>query len=77
MKNSDIFGFLFGMWILIIIGGGIVVMILGPISISGHGDFDYVFTSGLQAIIAVILVVSWIVILSKMKNIIFRKKFNF
>jgi len=77
MKNSDIFGFLFGMWILIIVGGGIVVMILGPISISGYGDFDYVFTSGLQAIIAIILVVSWIVILSKMKNIIFRKKFNF
>lgn len=77
MKNGDIFGFLFGMWVLIILGGGIVVVFLGPISISGYGDFDYIITSGLKAVIAIVLVVLWIVILSKMKNLIFRKKFNF
>ncbi len=77
MKNGDLFGFLFGMWILIILGGGIVVIILGPISLSGYGDFDYLLTSGLKAVVAIGLVVLWIVILSKMKNQIFRKKFNF
>ncbi len=77
MKNVDIFGFLFGMWILIILGGGIMVIILGPISLSGYGDFDYLLTSGLKAVVAIGLVVLWIVILSKMKNQIFRKKFNF
>ena len=77
MKNVDIFGFLFGMWILIILGGGIVVIILGPISLSGYGDFDYLLTSGLKALVAIGLVVLWIIILSKMKNQIFRKKFNF
>ena len=77
MKNGDIFGFLFGMWILIILGGGIVVVILGPISLSGYGDFDYLLTSGLKALVAIGLVVLWIIILSKMKNQIFRKKFNF
>ena len=77
MKNGDLFGFLFGMWILIILGGGIVVIILGPISLSGFGDLDYLLTSGLKAVVAIGLVVLWIVILSKMKNQIFRKKFNF
>ncbi len=77
MKNGDLFGFLFGMWILIILGGGIVVIILGPISLSGYGDLDYILTSGLKAVVAIGLVVLWIVILSKMKNQIFRKKFNF
>ena len=77
MKNGDLFGFLFGMWILIILGGGIVVIILGPISLSGFGDLDYLLTSGLKAVVAIGLVVLWIIILSKMKNQIFRKKFNF
>jgi hypothetical protein len=77
LKNKDIFGFLFGMWILILLGGGIVVLILGPISISGFGDFNNILTSGLKAIVAMGLVVLWIIILSKMKNQIFRKKLNF
>jgi len=77
LKNGDIFGFLFGLWILVILGGGIVVIILGPISLSGYGDFDNLLTSGLKAVVAIGLVVLWIIILSKMKNQIFRKKFNF
>lgn len=77
MKNESIFGFLFGMWILIILGGAIVVIVLGPISISGYGNFDYFLTSGLKAGVAIFLVILWIIILSKMKNLVFRKKFNF
>ena len=65
------------MWIFIILIGGIIVIILGPISISGYGDFDYILTSGLKAVLAIGLVVLWIIILSKMNNQIFRKKFNF
>ncbi len=62
------------MWCLLILGGGILVLILGPISISGYGDFDYFLTSGLKAIIAIVLVIIWIIVLSKMKNKIFNKK---
>ena len=62
------------MWILLLIGGGIVVTILGPISISGYGEFDSIISSGIKAIIAIILVVIWIFALSKMKNWIFQKK---
>jgi len=69
-----LFGFLFGMWILILVGGGIVVTILGPITVSGFGELDFFFGSVIKAIIAIILVVIWILILSKLKNLIFKKE---
>ena len=69
-----LFGFLFAMWALIITGGGILVTILGPFSISGYGDFDLLLTSLLKAVIAIILVVIWILVLSKLKNWIFKKE---
>ena len=62
------------MWLLIILGGGILVIIIGPINISGFGDFDLIINSGIKAIIAVTLVIIWILILSKLKNWIFRKE---
>ncbi len=69
-----IFGFLFAMWILILIGGGIVVTILGPISITGFGNYNWIISSALKAVIAISLVVLWIFILLKIKNWIFRKE---
>ena len=72
--KSGLYGFLFAMWILILLGGGILVMILGPISISGFGQFDTLITSIIKAIVAIILVIIWILILSKLKNWIFRKE---
>ena len=72
-----IFGFLFAMWILILIGGGIVVTILGPISITGYGDFNWMISSMIKAIVAIILVIIWIFILLKIKNWIFRKEIKF
>jgi len=62
------------MWILIIIGGGIAILILAPISISGYGNFDLIISSGLKAIVAIALVVGWIFILSKVKNWIFHSQ---
>ncbi|MCA9811496.1 MAG: hypothetical protein KC483_01380 [Nitrosarchaeum sp.] len=72
--KKGLFGFLLGMWILIILGGGIVVLILGPISITGFGDIDWFLSSVVKAIIALILVAVWILILSKLKNWIFKKE---
>jgi len=72
--KSDLFGFLFAMWVLILVGGGILVTILGPISISGFGEFNLFIGSVIKAVIAIILVVMWILILSKLKNWIFRKE---
>ena len=72
--KSGLFGFLFVMWVLIIVGGGIVVTILGPISISGFDELDLFITSVIKAIIALVLAVIWILILLKMKNWIFKKE---
>ena len=72
--KSGLFTFLFAMWGLIIVGGGIVVTILGPISISGFGEFDWFIASVIKSVIAIVLVVIWILILSKIKNWIFKKE---
>ena len=74
MSGSSIFVFIFAMWILIIIGGGIAVLILAPISISGYGDFNLIISSGIKAVISIGLVVAWIFILSKVKNWIFHSQ---
>ena len=74
--KAGIFGFLFAMWVLILVGGGIMVTVLGPISISGFGDLNWLISSGIKTVIAVVLVILWILILSKLKNWIFKKEIN-
>jgi len=75
--KSGLYGFLFGMWILILLGGGIMVTILGPFSIQQFGEFNWIIASGIKVLIALVLVVIWILILLKLKNWIFRKEINF
>lgn len=72
--RSELYGFLFGMWLLILLGGGIVVVILGPIHMTVFGDSNDIVSSIIKAITAIVLVVIWILILSKIKNWIFRKE---
>lgn len=74
--KSGLYGFLFAMWVLIIIGGGIMVILLGPFSIQQFGEFHWIIASGIKVVIALILVVIWILILSKLKNWIFKKELN-
>ncbi len=74
MSGSSIFVFVFAMWILIIIGGGISVLILAPIEISGYGEFDLIISSTIKAVVSIGLVIAWIFILSKVKNWIFRSQ---
>ena len=74
MSGSSIFVFIFAMWILIIIGGGISVLILAPIEISEYGEFDLIISSAIKAVVSIGLVIAWIFILSKVKNWIFRSQ---
>jgi hypothetical protein len=74
LSGSSIFLFIFAMWILIIIGGGIAVLILAPIEITGFGEFDLILSSAIKAVISIGLVITWIFILSKVKNWIFRSQ---
>ena len=74
--SLPIFSFIFAMWILIIVGGGLMVIFLGPLSFSGYGDFDPLINSGVKVLIAMILIFIWIFALLKIKNWIFRKIAN-
>ena len=74
MTGIQIFLFVFVMWGLIIIGGGILVSILAPLTINGDGKFDSILDSGVKALVAMILVVAWIFTLSQIKNWIFHKQ---
>ncbi len=74
MKGIQIFIFVFVMWILIIVGGGVLVSIIAPIEMSGYNKIDSIVDSGVKALIAIILVVAWIFTLSKIKNCIFHKQ---
>ncbi len=75
--KSGLYGFLFAMWVLIIIGGGIMVVLLGPFTIQQFGDFHWILVSGIKVTVALVLVVIWILILSKLKNYIFKKELKF
>lgn len=75
MTNLLIFVFIGIMWVLILAGGGILVTLVSKISISGYGDeMDFFIASVFKAIIALVLVVSWILVLTKLKNKIFQKQ---
>ena len=71
--NLSIFSFIFAMWILIIIGGGLMVLFIGPLSFSGFGDLDPLINSGVKVLIAMALIFIWVIALLKIKNWIFRK----
>ena len=74
MIGAKVFAFVFAMWILILIGGWLMVTFVGPISFSGYGDIDPMLNSVTKAIIAILLIAGWITILSKIKNWIFKKQ---
>ena len=64
------------MWALIIGGGGLLVLIIRPLSVHGFGSFDHILDSIVKAIIALTLVVFWILLMSKIKNWIFQKQMS-
>ena len=74
--SLTIFSFIFAMWILIIIGGGLMVLFVGPLSFSGYGDLDPLLNSGAKVLIAMILIFIWVITLLKIKNWVFRKITN-
>jgi hypothetical protein len=76
MKGKSIFFYIFLMWAFIIGGGGLLVSMIAPLSIHGFGKFDQIVDSIVKAGIAIILVVLWVLLMSKIKNWIFQKQIN-
>ena len=67
-----IYSFIFVMWILMLIGGGLVVVFVGPFTLAP--DIDPIITSGIKVIIALFLIFIWLFTLTKVKNWIFKSQ---
>ena len=67
-----IYSFLFTMWILILIGGGLMVTIIGPFSLGSIGNINPIIFSGIKVGIALVLIFVWVFTLTKVKNWIFK-----
>ena len=67
-----IYSFIFTMWILILIGGGLMVTIIGPFSLGSIESVDTIILSGIKVGIALVLIFIWVFTLTKVKNWIFK-----
>jgi len=67
-----IYSFIFTMWILILIGGGLMVTIIGPFSLGSIESIDPIILSGIKVGIALVLIFIWVFTLTKVKNWIFK-----
>ena len=65
-----IYSFIFAMWILILIGGGLVVVFVGPLTFAT--DVEPIITSGVKVLLTLFLIIIWIFTLIKLKNWIFK-----
>ena len=72
--NSSMFAFVFAMWVLILLGGGVLVLFIGPTSFQVVYDIEPILNSGLKVLIALILIFIWIFALTKIKNWIFKRQ---
>ena len=69
-----IYSFIFVMWVLILIGGGLVVVFVGPLSLGSIGDVDPIILSGIKVGFALVLIFIWVFALTKIKNWIFKSQ---
>ena len=67
-----IYSFIFTMWVLILIGGGLMVTIIGPFSLGNIGNINPIILSGIKVGIALALIFVWVFTLTKVKNWIFK-----
>ena len=72
--GGKIYSFIFTMWILMLIGGGLMVLVIGPFSLGSIGDIDPIIVSGVKVGIALVLIFIWVFTLTKIKNWIFKSQ---
>ena len=70
--TMKIYSFIFVMWILMLIGGGLMVVVVGPITF--WIDVEPIITSGVKVSLALFLIFIWIFTLTKVKNWIFKSQ---
>jgi len=72
--DVKIYSFIFTMWILMLVGGGLITLIIGPLSLGSIGGVDPIILSGIKVGIALILIFIWVFTLTKIKNWIFKSQ---
>ena len=72
--NVKIYSFIFIMWVLMLIGGGLMTVVIGPFSLGSIDNIDPIIFSGIKVGIALILIFIWVLILTKVKNWIFKSQ---
>ena len=76
--DVKIYSFIFVMWILILIGGGLITLVIGPFSLGVIVSYiDPIILSGIKVGIALILIFIWVLILTKVKNWIFKSQVKY
>ena len=65
--DVKIYSFIFTMWILMLIGGGLMVLVIGPFSLGSIGDVDPIIVSGIKVGIALVLIFIWVFTLQKLR----------
>ena len=66
--------FLFIMWAMILLAGVIVIYVIGSISVTGYGNIDALATVTLKGLGATALIIAWIFVLGKVKQLVFKKQ---
>jgi len=72
--NVKIYSFIFTMWILMLVGGGLMTLVIGPFSLGSIESIDPIILSGIKVGLALVLIFVWIFILTKVKNWIFKSQ---
>lgn len=62
------------MWAMLLAGGGLFVLVLGPLSAPWPGEGGAVALSALKAAVALAFVAAWVMALSRAKNLMFRRR---
>ena len=66
--------FLFVMWVMILLAGVAVIYVIGSISVTGYGNIDGLATVALKGLGAIALIIAWIFVLGKVKQLVFKKQ---
>ena len=70
--TMKIYSFIFVMWVLMLIGGGLMVIFVGPLTFGL--DVEPIIASGLKVLLALFLIFIWVFTLTKVKNWIFKSQ---
>ena len=70
--TMKIYSFIFVMWVLMLIGGGLMIIFVGPLTFGL--DVEPIITSGVKVLIALFLIFIWVFTLTKVKNWIFKSQ---